>query len=520
MTNKLELRFLLVLLILSVNLIPLFSQSINYIKGKIVDSETAKPLSFASVGLKHNHIGVFANADGDFKIIQDPRFITDSLVVSCIGYKRKAISFEDLKLSEVNNIFLTPVIYSLNEVKVIASRKKLDPLIIIEKAIKNIKKNYSREQFSYVSYYRDYQKRNNNYVNLDEAIIQVTDNGFDRKSVLNKYRLLDFKQNLEFQRMNISPYYDTISTPYFDNKNKFIQSATLPNQGGNEFFILMVHDAIRNFNTASFSFVNIFSKDFLANHIFSDVVPIFNNDLLLYKIDFKAKQWLTGDSILIYGSIYIQPKEYSIHKLEYSGAYLFKGKEKKDMFNIKIEYGHENTADALMYLKYISFNNIFNVIDTTDNTYFRIMDSYSIDSTRNPIYFKFNYNVDSLSAINKSCYRIVLDDKEAKITNISVEDNKVVVTLKNDKKNKKKIEKCFVYAHDIKDVYGRILNERKYLEFYQYRELFIQEYNKLSTIEDSCYLRDKPLIQNCISKDQNKDKYWMNTPINPKTNKQ
>ena len=504
----------------------LFSQSYDYIKGKVLDRETSKPLSFATVELKDNHIGVFANADGDFKILRDSRFINDSMVVSCIGYKRKAISFNDLAVSEVNTIYLYPAIYSLSEVKIIATRKKLDPKVIIEKAIKNIKHNYSQKPFSYVSYYRDYQKQNNNYINLDEAIIQTNDKGFQKKSLLNNYRLLDFKQNREFQRMNISPFYDTISSSYFDNKNKFIQSATLHNQGGNELFILMVHDAIRNFKTSSYSFVNVFSRDFLLNHTFSDITPIYNNNLLLYKINFKAKRQLTGDSLMVYGEIYIQPKDYSIHKLDYSGAYLIKGKEKKEMFNIRIEYGYDNTMDSLMHLQYISFNNIFNVVDTTDNTYFRILESYYYYGSISPLFLEFNNIIDAESARDKSCYKIIINGKEAKIKNIDVGDKKIMVTLENEKivphkpeDVKSEADKYSVYVQNIKDINGRVLNERKFIEFYQYRELFVQEFNKTSQINDSCYIQDKPLFQNCISRNLSNKKYWMNTPINLKTEK-
>jgi hypothetical protein len=319
--------------------------------------------------------------------------------------------------------------------------------------------------------------------------------------------------------MNISPYYDSITTPFFDNKNKFIQSAILPNQGGNEFYILMVHDAIRNYKTSSFSFVNVLSRDFPTNHVFSDVVPVFNNDLLLYRIDFKAKKWLTGDSILVYGSIYIQPKEYSIHKLDYSGDYLISGKERKKMFNIKTEYGKESPTSKHMYLKYISFNNIFNIIDTSDNEYFRITDSYSFADTQNIIYFEFNNKVESKSAQNKSNYKIALDGKDAKITNIDVKDKMVIVTVENEIRNEQKIIKYTVQAQNIKDETGRILNERKYLEFYQYRELFVQEVNKSFEAEDSCFMKDKPLIENCISNNRGKNRYWMNTPINLKTEK-
>jgi hypothetical protein len=49
---------------------------------------------------------------------------------------------------------------------------------------------------------------------------------------------------------------------------------------------------------------------------------------------------------------------------------------------------------------------------------------------------------------------------------------------------------------------------------YQYRELFVQEYNKTVHYTDSCYMQYLPLNKNCISTVSGKDKYWMNTPEN------
>ena len=77
----------------------------------------------------------------------------------------------------MNNLKLMPNIYGLKEVKVIARRKKLNSEAIVARAIKNIKKNYPVNPFSYVSYYRDYQKDSINYLNLNEAIIQTLDKG-------------------------------------------------------------------------------------------------------------------------------------------------------------------------------------------------------------------------------------------------------------------------------------------------------------------------------------------------------
>ena len=518
MRSGLRLLLMLMFLIWHANSLLLFSQSVSYINGKIINSATSEPVPFATIRLKNNQLGVFANAEGDFKLIHNPEFQSDSVIITSIGFKRSSLSFKDLRDKTVNKIFLTPAVYGLGEVKIQASRRKLSSVEIIGRAIRNIKRNYPKRPFSYIGYYRDYQKRDKNYINLNEAIVQILDNGFTLPSISNKYRLLDFRKNIEFPRMNISPYYDTVISPGMNNPNKIIPNARIGDQNGNELFILMVHDAIRNFKTRSFSFINTFSEDFLYNHEFAEPGKVFDNNILLYKINFTARSRLTGDSIFVTGAIYIQPKDYSIHKLEYSCSYLTREKEKKEMFNIDTEYGYENSVDSLMCLKFISFNNIFNVTDTDDTTYFRMLDSYWDKNSAATMILEFNNAIDPASAARRENYEIKVGRKAAKINNVIARGKMLYIRLKDENILGFK-DSSFVNVKYLKDINGNILNKQKILEFNQYRELFVQEYNRSLSFTDSCYMQYLPLEQNCLSGYSGKEKYWMNTPENIKADK-
>ena len=404
----------------------------------------------------------------------------------------------------------------LLKLPVISSARKLGSLAIIRRAIKNIAVNYPQKSFNYISYYRDYQKRDSTYINLNEAIIQVLDNGFNSLSTSNKYHLLDFRKNLDFSRMNISPYYAS-SDSEDPNSVKSIPEARLGDQYGNELFVLMVHDAIRNFNTRSFSFIENFSENFILNHNFADPVPVYDNNLLLFKIIFNGKTRIIGNSLLVSGAIYIQPKTYSIHKIEYSCSYSGKGKAAGEMFNVDIEYGHENSVDSLMCLKYISFNNYFKVIDTDDDTYFRVLHAYlDMEHYINPtVVVEFNNQVDPVTASRKENYTIMFGENRVKINNIQVGKKSVFVRMKaEDIKNIK--DTCQISIVNVKDINGDILDKRKTIDLYQYRELFVEEYNKSLPLKDSCYMEYLPLEENCRSTYSGNEKYWMNTPVNVK----
>jgi hypothetical protein len=501
---------------------PVSAQNADFVSGKVIDKSTSEAVPFATIILKKNQIGLYANADGDFQIIRNPAFRGDTIVITCIGYNRTTLPFNDLKDKTLNRLLLTPSMFNLNEIKVVGEANRLDADAMIARAINNLKENYPQIPFSFVSYYRDYQKRDSDYLNLNEAIVLTYDNGFNFSSANNKYRLMDFRKNSDFPNVNIPYNYSDFSST--GSENKFIPGATLPDVGGNELLMLMVQDPFRNYKTVSFSFVNTLSRDFVKNHRFEEMTPVLDHNVLLFKINFQAITKLTGPFLDMEGNIYIEPKDYSIHKLEYTGYYVNQDKEKKRMFNIKIEYDHRYDIDSLMYLKYISFSNMFKAIDPTDSSYFRVTKTYydPADASSSTLVFSFNNKINKESAKNFNRYKILFSGVKAKIKNIRTADSSVYVTLdinKNSLINKLSAGEYSAEVEKIKDVKGRILNTRKYIDFYQFRELFVEDYNKTPTFRDGCYMVNKPLYQNCVSKTTDARKYWMNSPINTKTSR-
>jgi hypothetical protein len=491
---------------------------------KVIDSKTSEPVLFATVHLKNSQVGVYTNAEGDFRILNSPGFQSDSLIVTCIGFHRLSVAFSDLKTSGMNNLKLVPYIYGLNEVRINARKnRRLSSQIIIARALKNIKKNNPAIPFSYVSYYRDYQKDSINYLNLNEAIIQTLDKGFACASDSNRYRLLDFKKNMDFTRISITPYYDLPETDHSDVWFKRIPNAIVGDQYGNELLILLVHDAIRNFDKRSFSYVDTLTQDFIRNHRFSNPTGVYEGSTLLYKINFTAKRQITGDSIQLKGAIFIQPDDYSIHKLEYSASFSNSEKKNKEIYNIETEYGHEPAVNSRMCLKYISFNNSFIIPDTSDNNFFKIVKvewkqgggpyadlNYPPDMT---IVAYFNRKIDPVSGRRMENYDLTIGKRKAKITRIKVDGPNMYITIRDDKFSSQEIHSFYLRIGTLKDINGNILNKRRDLEFRQFRELFVQEYNKPLKFQNNCFIQAVPLEQNCISISDNSGRFWMNTPL-------
>jgi hypothetical protein len=497
----------------------IYCQQPDYIRGKVIDSKTSHPVPYATVHLKNSQVGVISNAEGDFRILNNPGFQSDSLIVSCIGFHRLSVAFRVLKTAEMNNLKLVPNIYVLNEVKVMARKKRLSPEIIIARALRNIKKNNPAIPFSYVSYYRDYLKDSINYLNLNESIIQTLDKGFAYASDSNRYRLLDFKKNMDFLRMNMTPYYDLPESDHSDVWFKRIPHAIVGDQSGNEFFILLGHDSFRNFNKRTFSFVDTLTQDFIKNHWFSTPIGIYDGSTLLYKIDFTAKRKITED--IYQGAIFIQPDDYSIHKLEYSGSYLDSEKKKKEIFNIEIEYGHEPAVNSRMCLKYISFNNSFIIPDSSDKKFFKFLRT-EWEQSGGPyadyplcnmtIVAYFNRKIDPVSGGRMENYDLTIGKRKAKITRIKVNGPNLYITVRDDK-FQSQLDSCYLKVKNVKDINGNIINKRRDLDFRQYRELFVQEYNKPLEFQNNCFIQSMPLEQNCISISGSSGRFWMNTPL-------
>jgi hypothetical protein len=496
----------------------IYCQQPDYIRGKVIDSKTSEPVPYATVRLKTSQVGVISNAEGDFRILNNPGFQSDSLIVTCIGFHRLSVAFSKLKITEINNLKLETYTYGLREVRINARKnRRLSPAIIVARAIRDIKKNNPSIPFSYVSYYRDYQKDSSNYFNLNEAIIQTLDKGFSYPSDSNRYRLLDFKKNMDFTRVNITPYYDLPETDHSDESFKRIPHAIVGDQHGNEFFIMLAHNAIRNFNKKSFSYVDIFARDFIKNHWFSTPMGIYDGSTLLYKIDFTAKRRITEDNYQ--GSIFIQPDDYSIHKLEYNGSYLDSEKKKKDIFNIEIEYGHEPAVNSKMCLKYISFNNSFIVTDTSDINFFKVMKagwwiSQWLPEDRHTTFFvEFNRKIDPVSGKRKENYELSVGKRQAKITNIRVDGHNLFITIKSAYFKKNEYDSTIITYKNMKDINVNILNKRRDLEIRQFRELFVEGYNKPLRFQNNCFIQAMPLNQNCISNSKDSGRFWMNTPL-------
>lgn len=495
----------------------LHGQGLGNYKGKLIDLETNAALPFATIKLKNEWRGVISNAVGDFQLPLLSISSSDTLVISCIGYESKILPIEQLSVDKLNTIKLQPSTTLLSEVVIRANKiKQLSGYRIVKKAIQNIPLNFPKSYYSYLAYYRDYQLKSNEYINLNEAVVEVFDNGFNTKSnVESNVKLYKYRRNKDFKR-------DTTTEVAYDNLSaKFVPNFKLYPFGGNELSILLMHDAIRNYRVHTYSFVYKFQKNFLSNHAFQLKKLVTLNNEELYEIAFDSR----SDRIIAMnhfakGTIYIEPDNYAIHKLDYS-TYSFK--ESNDsisnlLYNIKLEYSRVN---SLMYLNYISLYNFFKVKNPSD---FKVVDLV-FDRDRYGFRIKFNNIPLKTSVLDKSHYNLKIGGEDMVVNEIIYNEkdhpNTIYLILERNKKVNIRVSKetlasaMKVDFKNIIDVDGRKLGDDTYISGNQFRELFVQKVETSPpAFNDSLFISiAKPLSQNKIHPIGRDSDYFMNTPL-------
>lgn len=519
-------RTMLVFMLFSISC---FSQQQEFIKGKVLDSNTEEPIAFATIRSKNEAIGVISNMDGTFNIPERFKTYGDTLEVSSMGYKSREILISTLSKDKAHKIYLRPSIIGLTEVIVKAKRnrkRKISASQIIRRAIANIRNNYPVHPFSIVGYYRDYQLKDKKYINLNEAILEVVDAGFLKPDFTDtKVSIYDYRPNTDFERDTLA---DNIYN--YDNGRKILDNAYLFNYGGNEFTILRVHDAIRNYDVSAYSFVDRLDKDLLNNHNFNKVERTSVGNEVLFKIPFLK----TNEDYSAFGTLFISTIDYTIHKMDYALYDLRKRKSNgvlnahdtpgKLIFEVITEY---QKKEGKMYLNYISFHNRFQLITQSVFSVEEVI--FDAESSRFEV--KFNNEPEERSSLKNRNYDFSFDGKKIQFDKIEHFKKKVFLYPKldnpSDREMFKQLAKVALFNKvnrkllkldfdKIKDIQGNVINQIYYEDFDQYREFFVQEIKPKSIfLNDTLFMdKSKPIFKDQpIVRPDNFDDYWMNTPL-------
>ena len=123
------------------------------IRGRILDSETGLPLSYATVSVNQLGIGTASNLDGDWSLRIPATGANAKLSINFMGYASQTHNISDL--SEVSTIRLAPSHFDIAEV-VVVPRDFIAELL--GKAYKAIPENYPTGATMCDGFYRETQR--------------------------------------------------------------------------------------------------------------------------------------------------------------------------------------------------------------------------------------------------------------------------------------------------------------------------------------------------------------------------
>jgi len=300
-------------------------QPVKRIRGRILGISDGEPLAYATVWQPSTWDGTIANSDGQFEMKLVPGINADTLAFSCMGYTSKRIPVSDLNDS-VNTIYLKESVIPIQEVVI----RRTDPLHLLHLALLKIPENYSGEPVVETAFYRETIQKDNRYIAVSEAVVEIYKPGFSSYSS-EQVRVLRGKKNHDFSDT------DTLMVKL---------------KGGLETSFLL--DFIRN------------RPDFLQeehfpefNYRMSDIVVI--EDKSTYAIDFKQNE--TTEPPHYKGSIYIDLESLALRTLSsVANSMVYKKPRRVKVKPLSAAYDIRYKSDGGLYnLSMIRTENLFRI---------------------------------------------------------------------------------------------------------------------------------------------------------------
>lgn len=369
-------------------IVPLFFLLVNmtlhaqqiFIKGVISDEESGEGVSFAHIGVCGMSIGTVANENGAFEFRIPDQVMEDTLCATAIGYETFKTAISTLKGKSAYNIILKPLASYLDDILI--KNERITGRRVIAKAIDRIGRNYPKKSYNLKGYYRDYVRKNDEYVSFLEGVINVDDPGF---------RHSGDRSNIKIEQLRHSKNYINFFTEYvteFDkDSTKLLIHGVSPAFKGNEFSNLYYHDPIRN-HGQSVPFIGIFDTFSERNYEFEIEYYTYLDDKEVYVINVAPSKRFKFTHVSISGKLYIRTDNYAIVKFNYA-YFVTRRLETKKWFELNVEY---REFEDKMYLKYFSFMNYFKLLTTQEIAEIAVFREYFVNEISSKSHNSFSAN--------------------------------------------------------------------------------------------------------------------------------
>ncbi|MGD1847819.1 MAG: prolyl oligopeptidase family serine peptidase [Salibacteraceae bacterium] len=166
-----------------------FSSNAQLVLSGLVSGPQNTALPYASLFLKKAGVGIVSKSDGRFQLVINNVAASqklDTLVVSYVGYQKQFIPvYLEAGALPTLRIRLMPSSTSLQEV-VIAAERNYTPVQLVKLAIKKVRKNYIQDPVTMEGFYRELVQENGEYIDLNEASIQLNYSPYPQKRFTRK----------------------------------------------------------------------------------------------------------------------------------------------------------------------------------------------------------------------------------------------------------------------------------------------------------------------------------------------
>ncbi|WCO00803.1 carboxypeptidase-like regulatory domain-containing protein [Psychroserpens ponticola] len=311
-----------------------FSQT--ELKNKIVDFTTLMPIESASIYIKNTTIGTVSNQDGKFVLQVSNELLSDTLIISSIGYKSFKIPVNEFDNTE--DVYLEEDIAALDEIILIAENRPKTGNDIVLKAIERLSENLPDSAYIQKGFLRHKERNAKEFKWLIESAITVYDSGYsvsskdhlkvnvdqvrksydlrDVDSIFSYYSYLKrYENNRKLKAKNLRR--DTIKTSSLVKAIKWNDTRV----NGLENLFKGKLNLVRNSKAAK----ALLGENMLEKHQFKLDTVLVDNDRRLYKIQIsESKDFVDLETEGIFnggynakGWIYIYWDNYAIKKIEY-----------------------------------------------------------------------------------------------------------------------------------------------------------------------------------------------------------
>lgn len=254
------------------------------VSGIVIDSETRRPMVFASVSIQDIGIGIVTNGEGFFTLKFPSQYADKSITISYLGYHTGVMPIAEFRASS------KPLTIGLIQAALpipMATVKPIDPLELVKESFRNIRYNFPQERMQMTGFYREMIRKGNTYVTLSEAVIDVQKSPYSPTFAVDQVGIYKGRGSIDWSRI------DTVFVKF---------------QGG-------IRSALE-IDVANNLFLGVRETEIDQYYNFQLDRPVQMNNRINYVVLFDQKPG--AEDILFRGKVYIDMETKAIVRVEFN----------------------------------------------------------------------------------------------------------------------------------------------------------------------------------------------------------